>query len=265
MKIQIFLNSYYATKKINGTKNSDLLFYFTSPIIPPSGQNMTIKLLNFSLPVSFTNINSSNNTMVVGTSTYTLTTGNYTASTLRTHLQSVLGSGWTVSYDSTQNKYTFSSSSSFTFKSSSTCLKVLGFATTSDTSSSGTSLTSTYQIDLSGDNTIYYDIANLKTNNLSSSVGAQTSILRSVLNNVTNGSVLYYEDQSDLSATISEDHISFLHIRLYGEDATTLLDLNNSDWQSTIEIGFEDKQQQPTLARSFQDFYQQYIKQLDGN
>lgn len=241
-----------------------MIFYFSTPVVPPPNHNMTIKVLNFTMPVSYTLVNSTNNTLVVSGTTYTLTSGNYTATTLKSHLSSLL-SGYTISFSSSTNKYTFThSSTNFTISSSSTCLKLLGFPSGEDTTSSGLTLTSTYPIDLSGDNVMYIDVANLLTTNLSSAEGSRTSIVKSVLLSVPYGSVLYNEDSTgSQGATIQEDHIGFLHIRLYGEDATTLLDLNNSNWVMALEIGFIEKQNQPTLG--YQDFFKQYIDRISNN
>jgi hypothetical protein len=265
MPIQIYLNSSYATKKLNDSKNSDMIFYFTSPVAPPPNHNMTLKVLNITVPVSYTLVNDSNNTLIVNDSTYTLTNGNYNATTLKTHLSSIL-TGYTVTFSSITNKFTIThSTTNFTISSSSTCQKLLGFPSDQAVSSTSLTLTSTYPIDLSGDNVMYIDIANLVTMNLSSSSGNRTSIVKSVLLNVPYGSVLYNEDTTGMEGVvIQEDHIGFLHVRLFGEDATTLLDLYNSNWQMTVEIGFVQKSNQPTLVNSFQDIFRQYIDRLSN-
>lgn len=265
MSVQIYLNSQYATKTLNGTANTDLLFYFASPVIPPPNTLMTLKLLNMYVPVTFTLVNSSNNALVIGTTSYTIPRGNYNSSSLRTQLLSILPVGFGISFDSTTNKYTFTYSTSFTISSSSTCLKLLGFASGTSVASTGNSITSTYPVDLTGDNMLFVDVTNLMTSNLSSTTGNRTSIVRSVLMNVAYGGVLYYEDATGASgSTIQEDHIGFIHLRLYGEDGSTLIDLNNNSWSVTLQIGFENKKLLPSIMRPItnQDFYRQYIESL---
>lgn len=225
---------------------------------------MILKILNTSIPVSFTLVNSSNNTLIINGVTYTLTNGNYNANTLLTELTTILGSSYQVTYNNTTNKYTFSSSSNFTISKTSTCLKLLGFPTGSDSTSSANALTSNYNVDVSGDNVIYIDIANFSTNNLSSSTSSRTSVVKSILNNVAYGGVLFVEDNGTTPITLQEDHLSFVHVRLFGEDCATLLDFSNTNWQMTLEIGFTPKQIQPSLALPFQDLYQQYIDKLHG-
>lgn len=226
---------------------------------------MTLRLLNASVPVSFTLVDSTNNTLIIDSTAYTLVSGNYNATTIVDMLHSVLPNYFTVSYSSTTNKFTFiSTHTQFTISSSSTCLTLLGFSedSTSSSTTGSYTLSSTYVCDLSGHNTIYIDTANLRTQNLSSNSGTRTSIVKSVLCNVSYGSVLFVEDNGTAPSILSEDHVSFTHVKILGEDATTLLDFNGTDWQMTLEISFVPKQVQPTLAVPFQDIYQKYLTSL---
>jgi hypothetical protein len=129
-------------------------------------------------------------------------------------------------------------------------------------SSSSSELVSTYPVDLTGDNTVFVDVPNLSTQNLSSYTGTGSSIVASVLVNVPYGSVLFYEDLTSNYFTIQQDHISFVHVRLLGEDSNTLLDLNNFDWALTLELGFIEKKPLPTLTNTFKGIYENYVKSL---
>lgn len=93
-------------------------------------------------------VNEYNNTLVVTTYTsltptttsYTLTQGNYSLSTFTALLKTYLttGNGWTITSDTTTNKYTFSNAlyTSFYFNAASTCDYIIGFSgdTTNSTS-----------------------------------------------------------------------------------------------------------------------------------
>lgn len=265
--LQIYLSSQYASQKLNSSYNSDVLFYFKSPIVPPLGYNMTIKVLNASIPVSFTLVDSSNNSLIINSTTYVLTSGNYNATTMVTMLQSILPNYFTISYNTTTGKFTFvSTNAQFTVSSSSTCLTLLGFSgsTTSSSTVGAYTLSSTYVCDLSGNNMLYLDLANLHTTNLSSISGTRTSIVKSIINNVSYGSVLFVQDTGTAPIFIQEDHLGFAHVRILGEDESTLINFNNADWQITLEVGFAPKQVQPTLALPFEDIYQSYIKKLNA-
>lgn len=240
-----------------------MLFYLKQPIIPPPQMNMTVRVVNASIPVSFTNINSSNNKLVIDSTTYNLTSGSYNALTLTQHLNEVLGGSLTCAYDSITNKYTFTGMTNFTVRSSSTCLGVLGLPEGQDTSSTDYELTSPYSADLSGDNCVYISCPSLLTTNLSSSTGGiNTSIIRSILVDVPSGGIVF-DRGADSFITTQEDHLSFLHVNILGEDMVTCVDFQNTNWNMTIEVGFVPKENQPTLASTrFEDLYTRYIERL---
>ena len=259
--VQVYLSSSDATQYLNDTAKSDMIFLFKSPIIPPAGYNMTLSLKNVYIPISFTILNSKNNTFILNDTTYTIPEGNYTATELATTIMNTVSAtepSFTVEFSSTTNKYTFSDTTDFTIDG--TCLSILGLPGAS--SSSSGELVSTYPVDLTGDNVIYVDVRNLTTFNLSSTSGARTSIIASLLVSVPYGSVLYYEDTNNTQFTLQEDSVSFFHIRLYGEDQTTLLDLNNFNFSITLEIGFIPKAHQPTLPTSYKDTYREYLARV---
>lgn len=259
--VQLFLSSEDATQFLNGTSKSDLLFLFKSPVIPPPAYNMTLRLVNMYLPISFTILNDTNNTFTLNSVDYTIPKGNYTATELGTTIMNVVSGtepSFTIEFSSITNKYTFSDTTDFTIDGS--CLRILGLSAAS--SSTSAELVSTYPVDLTGDNIVYVDVRNMTTFNLSSTTGARTSIVSSILVNVPYGSVLYYNDTTGTAFTLQEDHLSFIHVRLCGEDQTTLLDLNNFNWSLTLEIGFIPKSAQPTLPSTYKDVYKDYLKQL---
>ena len=258
--LQVHLNTKIADLKVNGTMNSDLLFYLKEPVIPPQGKNMTLLLKACSIPVSFYLVNSTNNTLVINTSTFTLTQGNYTAYTLLDLLNTTLNPTYVVTLNTTTNKYTTSSLTSFTLKSTSTCQRLLGFASGTDYTSTASTLTSVYPVDLSGDNMIYISTPNILTQNRLG--GQKSTILRAVPVSVSYGSVLFFDDNSGaVGSVIQEDHIGFIHLRIYSEDATLLLDFQNADWSISLEVGFVDKTTQPVPGKSMREVFDNYASE----
>jgi hypothetical protein len=202
---------------------------------------MKMRISSFVFPVSFYLVDANNNKLVVNNVTYTLTDGNYSAKNLATHITSLLGSNYTITYDSITNKYTFiHATTNFTINSTSTCLTLLGFSSSSSHTSSASRLTSNNVVNLSGQyNVLYMDVSNILTNNMSSLTGRRTSIVESIPVNVPYGAVMYYEDKSSSYHAIQEDIISYIHIRILGEDMLTPVDFQGQDWNMTIEFGFE--------------------------
>lgn len=201
---------------------------------------MKMRVSSFVFPVSFYLVDDNNNKLVVNSTTYTLTNGNYTAKNLATHIKSLLGNNYTISYNSITNKYTFThTTTNFTINSTSTCLTLLGFSSTSHNSNM-LSLSSDTVINLSGQyNVLYVDISNILTTNLSSLTGRRTSIVESIPVTVPYGSVMYYEDKTTTYHSIQEDIISYIHVRILGEDMLTPVDFQGQNWNMTLEFEFE--------------------------
>lgn len=201
---------------------------------------MKMRISSFVFPVSFYLIDSNNDELEVDTITYTLTHGNYTAKNLATHILTLLPANFGMVYNSITNKFTIThTTTNFTIGSNSTCLTLLGFSETSHTSTS-LSLTSDNVINLSGQyNVLYVDIRNILTNNISSLTGRRTSIVESIPVTVPYGGVMYYEDKTSSFHSIQEDIISYIHVRILGEDMATPVDFQGQDWNMTVEFGFE--------------------------
>ena len=118
------------------------------------------------------NISSINNTIVLNSTTYTVTPGDYNATTLQTALNDLLGNdGYYVAYNAIFDKYTISSSFAFTLQSTTTMSKVLGYVTLRAypaVFNSGTNtytLTSPYRLNFKENEYIVLNIDQLTLNN----------------------------------------------------------------------------------------------------
>jgi len=122
--VEVYLNSRYASFYVNGTTyNSDMVFYFKTPVTRAIDYNFKLSLKNFTFPLSFYTIDSDNNKLYISGVLFTLTAGNYNATTFRTMLSTVL-TGFTITYNSTTNKLTFTKATvcwCFSRKSSGPC------------------------------------------------------------------------------------------------------------------------------------------------
>jgi hypothetical protein len=197
-----------------------------------------MKVENFVCPISFFVVNDTNNTLVTSTGTYTISEGNYNALSLKTELSSKM-TGYTIVYDSNTNKLTFSRGSSFTFYSSSTCFRILGFQEDTDRVSSSNSLTSDFVVNLAGTSLVYIDIPNITTRNiLSKNNGGFTTIVKSIVCDVPYGSVLTFVNATGSHVVLGEKYISYLQVRLLDDDYN-LLDLNGQYFIMTIEFSYE--------------------------
>lgn len=231
---EVYLDSQYASVNSSSGKNSDLYFFLKTPIIVGNDHDVVLRVDNFVCPVSFYIVNDTNNTLVTSLGTYTITRGNYNALTLRTELDNI--TPFTISYSSSSGKLSFTYMTNFTFQATSTCFSILGFKEGSARTSTDSSLTGDYPVNLSGTSLVYIDIPNLTTRNISSkNEGGFTTIIKSVVCDVPYGSILSYVNNTNAAVVLGEKYISYIYVRLL-DDNYSLLDLNGQHFTLTLEI-----------------------------
>jgi len=238
----VYLNSEFADVE---NSKGDCIFYFTRPVTLPTDHELYVGIQSFDFPNTTYNITSANNKIDIdvndaGANTRTITEGIYTITTLITELNdNVLNTdSITAAYDTDTSKITFTHGTlEFDFDSTSTAFIPLGFAEGSTYSSIGLSLTSSQPVDLSGTKNIYIS-SQLPLDNmhfLSSAHGRNSNILQKVQVNVDSNSMLFWGMQKPFKNRCLEKHLNYLHIRLYGDDASTIFnpDLN---WSLALEF-----------------------------
>jgi hypothetical protein len=159
----------HTAKLNNGTMKSNVSFFFQDLLrLYKNTIEMRISLVNCQIPCSYYVINSNNNKIYINGSLYTFPVGNYNVNTFITAWSSVVGSSWTLSFNTLTNILTFSNTSAFTINEASNSLyPVLGFVTGNSYSSSGNSLTAPYCINFSGLSRIFICSPNLSISNVS--------------------------------------------------------------------------------------------------
>ena len=236
---EIYLNSDDADRRI-GDDTSFCIFTFESLVTVPENIAILLSLKDAQIPVSFLNINDNNNTFVyqVGgvITSVSLSTGNYTANTLRDNLNTLLNNIFTISYDSIKNKFTIThASTDFTLESNTGLLRVLGF-TVKDHISSSNFITSDSIADLSGLGGIF-----IKTNYMTQSYDSKTKNFSSILQKIPitqqgNG-VVFFNNKSGYKTQIFDKIISEIHIQILDENQN-ILNMNNAQWRMTLGLDF---------------------------
>lgn len=250
----VFLNSRYATSNNNGINNSDVTFLLPKPISKPKDTNLQIRVSQFIFPVSFYNVNSTNNTLVcyVGISIrpFMIPEGNYTTDTLQAVLDDHYSAYNTrVTYDETTMKFTFSNDAEeFYIDYRSTCLRLLGFTEVEDHPSQDDGggvevLTSEFPVDLSPTKCLHVAIPNLSINNVNGLVGQRTPVLVSAPVSKNGGDIVTFINDAGPSSYTQEDVINELNIKIFNDDISTLTNFQNQHWTMTLEFSFT-----PTLA-----------------
>ena len=113
----------------NGSKNSNLLFQLQGLLkYDKHILYNQISVIHAEIPISFYVINSTNNKLYINATLYTLTNGNYNATTFKTMLLGILPAGYALNLNTTTGIFTLSYTSNFTINNNSTCYKILGLA-----------------------------------------------------------------------------------------------------------------------------------------
>lgn len=210
------------------------------------------------MPFSYYVINSNNNQLVFlhptvggGSTTITVTAGNYSASELVTSIQTSLDAisagAWTISYDTKTGKFSFSTSAtSFGLDataSNSILHNLMGFDKTTYAASTATK-TSTNVADLSGPKYIY-----LKSNALAFKSQYEPISSNSALKNVILGipvevnpfDTIVYKNYDDTSNTkpYEREFPNIIDIQLVDENNNEV-NLNGCDFQFEIIAYFSD-------------------------
>jgi len=196
-----------------------------------------LSFMNAQIPNSFYLVNRINNTLIINATTYIIPPGNYNAVNFLSTIQSgILTSlGITGTYNSIQNKYTFTSATSFTIQPTSTCSRFLGLD--SNISYSGTSITSLYPANFLPISRLLVKSTAFNTNNFNSADNSSDMIL-SVQNSSASGALILYNNYTNTKYDVSSlDNLNLIDITIT-DDFGNLLDFENADWYLTFKIEY---------------------------
>lgn len=190
-------------------------------------------------------VSSSNNALSTSWGNYTLTEGSYTGFTLATHLQTILGSSATVSFDSVSYHFTISVSGSITlYDAGSTCFGLLGFTTGTDHASSGGTLESSALVDLSGLTSIDVYTSLLCRNWPSGTSNIFSNQLAQIPITVPYGSQLSYLDAAGGYVPIFDQAIPYVKVTLLNSKTRGEVEMHDQSW--TVVLTFQVIEQDPS-------------------
>ena len=246
--VQIHLNSEDCSKYYNGRSYCEfqLPFYTVE-----STSTLYASVVHASIPYSFYNVNSSNNTLCYSVNSTTisrvyLTLGNYTTTTLLQQLINTLPNTFTIVYNLPQNTFSFSNSQTFTFYYNttlgfSTCFGLLGFTNAQQTSTvSGTTqyLTSNQLVNLAPVRCICV-YTTLHTGSLTSLNQNNQNILCSIPVETAPFTMIGYKNMNGYKANLNNNVFNSITLKLT-DQAGNLLNLNGINWSMTIQLDVVD-------------------------
>tara|TARA_B110001452_G_scaffold224019_1_gene197417 strand:+ start:1118 stop:1906 length:789 start_codon:yes stop_codon:yes gene_type:complete len=235
---RIHLDSEYA----NMSGNIYTFDISNNSINATTGNNILIQLLDGVFPHSFYPIDGSNNMLSwnyndISQNDIIVTPGHYSASELCTELLNDMSGGrpdLKVTFNPKNNKVTFSDSKDITFNSSGTILETLGFDISGNIS--GTDLSGTNQINLSGPDSFYLHIDNLDLPNIDPSGNTDNLLARIPIISSFNGYTFYYNERNSPNI-ISDQSISKFEIRLEDKSGKHI-NFNGLHWSITLGVMF---------------------------
>lgn len=247
----VVLDSRNATSYLNGSKNSSVMFQFEDSIQKDKNAiKLTCSVMAFTCPVSFYNINSTNNllslTIASITTNYYITPGNYNVDTFISAL-TALEPSFTITLNSITNILSIRhSTTNFTINSTSTIYSIMGFKKSTSYTSSSLALTMPYTVNFAGLNSFNIHFDNIVTRNIDSFTLSNSSIIASIPVNANQASIIFFNKSFDFEFLVSQNIIDFIQIDLK-DDIGNFIDLNNCHWNLTLQFtSYMDKPRKET-------------------
>ena len=236
----ISLNSSNALLKNNGTYNSDVLFRLPGLVKKETDvKQVSFQLIDAQIPVSFYNINYTNNVLnyQISSLNYMITVdvGNYNFNSLATNMISkFLLNGHTIimTINKQNGIITFSTASTnFVFVVSS-IFSTLGFSLQNQTSTSF-SLTANFPLNLLGITKIKISSILFNTYNVDSASNGLSNLISTIPIDEPAFGLISYENKSNAKYKLRTDAVDEIDLQLTDQN-NNLVNFNNIDWTMTF-------------------------------
>lgn len=250
----ININSANALIKNNGQYNSDVVFKFPGLVKPEQYiTGIQFQLLDAQLPVSFYNINYTNNTLnyQISSVNYTITVdvGNYNFNSLATQLVAkFLANGhiFTITINKQNGIITFATPATNFILQVSSMFPVLGLLLSNHISSSF-SLTADYPLNLLGITKIKIQSVNLSSYNADSSNSGNSNNIGLIPVDQPSFGLIVFENKSSSKFDLRNNQIDEIDLQITDQN-NNLINFNNIDWNLTILI--ETTREVETLSQT---------------
>jgi len=236
----ISINSANALLKTNGTYNSNVLFKFPGLIKPEADiTHIQFQLIDAQIPVSFYNINYTNNVLNYQISlvnySITATPGNYNFNTLANQLISKFlanGHVFTISINKQTGIITLATPATNFILQVSSMFSILGL-NLSNHSSSSFSLTADFPLNLLGITKLKIQSINLCAYNVDSSTFGYSNNIAILPVDQPSFGLIIYENKSNALYTFRDSGLDEIDIQITDQN-NNLVNFNNIDWNLTI-------------------------------
>lgn len=236
----VVLDSRNSTKIHNSPFNSKVEIDLPEPImLSKTCIKMSVSVLSFVCPNSMYIINETNSLLSLTINSvnqnYNIPYGNYDATNFLTYLQSILPT-FTITFNTINNKFSFSNAIYFIINNTSTIYQVMGFdKNTSYTSSffnGSYNLTMPYTCNFNGIQNINILLTSINTKNVDSYSKSNSNIIQSVQVPLFCNQILFQKTLEN-SFNFNQELMDDIRIELR-DDLNNLINLNNQHFNITL-------------------------------
>lgn len=239
----LLLNSRDARIYNNGTYKSDVVFYMRGLLKQEKNLvNFKYQFINATVPVSFYNINETNNVLNYEEDgidyTITVPPGNYNFNTLSTTMIALFLANTTVmtiSINRQNGILTFTGTNLMIFYSTSTILRVLGFIPNVDTFSIGVILTAPYPLNLLSPLKLKIKSTAITASNLDTSTNGYSNLISTFPVDQPSFGLIIHENKNIVKYIVRNDIVDDVDIQITDEN-DNLINFNNIDWCITLML-----------------------------
>jgi hypothetical protein len=234
---QLYLNSANANIFLNSSMKSNLIFFFSDPVIINKNTiGLKFSIVNAQFPKSWYLINNTNNKIIINSIAYYFPNGNYTVNSFINQWSISIGSSWSLSFNSITNKFTFTNSTSFIFTDDTySIFPIIGFSKGSTYSSISNSLNSLYCVNFYGITKINILSNTFLLKNVDSYNKGRNSIIASIPVNSSYNGIIFYNNYTLSNSSFKNRELSSLNIEIQ-DDFKNFIDFNNIDWTITLQV-----------------------------
>jgi hypothetical protein len=195
---------------------------------------------SLSFPVAMNVVGSSNNIIQLGGVSYTIPSGNYTASNLVSALNTLTGgAGFAFTFSSTTNKLTITKTGGVVIGALTTSGTILGISVGTYSSPH----TPDGLVNLTATSGIIIRILNIQNENRDNQSTSGSTTLARIPINTSQFRILQFYNSQPFYTSISNRSITELDIQLCGDDYQQLNLTGNPNWFLTLRIDFADTRQ----------------------
>lgn len=236
---QLYLSSNDANIYLNGSKKSSVTFFFEDLLkLDKSSIEMRVSLVNAQIPVSYYQINSTNNTIYINTIPYVFPDGNYNVNSFINTWYNIVGNNWSVTFNSINNTFLFSyPSSSFIFYDDiqNSIFPVIGFNIGKTYTSVNNQINGLYPANFLGLNRINIKSSTFNFRNLDTYEKGRTTTISSIPVNASSNGLINYINITNYKSIFKNHEISSLNIDIT-DDNSNFIDFHNINWSMTLQI-----------------------------